>query len=260
MEEQKNAPKRKGGKAGRTIFKLALLAGLFVYLIFAFTKFAQTDDKSICRHVYITIADSSHAGFITPEAADEILRKSGQYPVGKQMNQIDGALIEETFLRNTFIDSVACYKSPNGVVNVLIEQRLPLMRIIADNGDDYYLDEKGNLMNPQGYAADLVVATGNISRAYAKKKLVSLGLYLKDNPFWDNQIEQIQVDSKQDLFLVPRVGKHTIAFGTADSISQKFRNLYAFYEKVLPEVGWNKYSEISVEHVSQIVGRKEKKS
>ena len=29
--------------------------------------------------------------------------------------------------------------------------------------------------------------------------------------------------------------------------------------KVLPQVGWNKYSEISVEHVSQIVGRKPEK-
>lgn len=259
MEAQQHEPKHKGGETGKTIFKLALLAGLFVYLILAFTKFSQTEDKSVCRQVNITIADSSHAGFITRERADEMLRKSGRYPVGKQMGQIDGAVIEETFMRNTFIDSVACYKSPNGVVNVLIEQRLPLMRVMADNGDDYYIDDKGNLMSPKGYAADLVVATGNISKAYAKKKLVGLGLYLKENPFWDRQIEQIQVDDRQNLFMVPRVGQHTIAFGTADSISRKFRNLYAFYEKVLPEVGWNKYSEISVEHVSQIVGKKARK-
>ena len=29
-----------------------------------------------------------------------------------------------------------------------------------------------------------------------------------------------------------------------------------FYEKVMPQAGWNKYKEISVEHVTQIVGRK----
>lgn len=52
------------------------------------------------------------------------------------------------------------------------------------------------------------------------------------------------------------MGNHVIVFGTTDSISQKFRNLYTFYEKVLPEVGWNKYSEISVEHLSQVIGRK----
>ena len=59
--------------------------------------------------------------------------------------------------------------------------------------------------------------------------------------------------------LVPRVGGHVIAFGNTDSISQKFRNLYAFYEKVMPQVGWNKYAEISVEHISQIIGRKKRK-
>ena len=86
-----------------------------------------------------------------------------------------------------------------------------------------------------------------------------LGNFLRDDPFWNNQIEQIYVTPQQHLTLVPRVGGHTIDFGDTDSISLKFRNLYTFYAKVLPQVGWNKYSEISVEHVSQIVGRKPKK-
>ena len=172
------------------------------------------------------------------------------------MKQIDGVAIERALRRNSFIDSVSCYKSPGGVVNVLILQRLPLLRVKADNGDDYYIDNKGNVMNPQGYSADLVVATGNISKTFAKKQLVQLGRFLRDDPFWNDQIEQIYVTSQQHIQMVPRVGSHIINFGTTDSISQKFRNLYTFYEKVLPEVGWNKYAEISVEHVSQIVGRK----
>ena len=173
------------------------------------------------------------------------------------MKQIDGLAIERALRRNSFIDSVSCYKSPGGVVNVLILQRLPLLRVKADNGDDYYIDDKGNIMNPQGYSADLVVATGDISRPYAQRQLIKLARFLRDDAFWNNQIEQIYVSPQRHISMVPRVGSHTIAFGTTDSINQKFRNLYTFYEKVLPEVGWNKYAEISVEHVSQIVGRKE---
>ena len=133
------------------------------------------------------------------------------------------------------------------------------MRIMADNGDDYYIDDKGNLMNPQGYSADLVVATGSISKSLAKTQLIKLGRFLRDDAFWNNQIEQIYVSPDQRMQLVPRVGGHVIAFGNTDSISQKFRNLYAFYEKVMPQVGWNKYAEISVEHISQIIGRKKRK-
>ena len=82
--------------------------------------------------------------------------------------------------------------------------------------------------------------------------------FLHEDEFWNAQVEQIHVHPNRHLRLVPRVGGHTIEFGTADSISQKFRNLYTFYEKVLSQVGWNKYTEISVEHVTQIVGKKGK--
>lgn len=243
----------------RTFFKLFLLFALIIYMVFAFSQFVNYGDQTPCKQIHFTIADSSHAAFITTDEADRILQKSGEYPIGKPMKQIDGVKIEAALRKNTFIDSVSCYKSPNGVVNVLLMQRLPLMRVMADNGDDYYIDEKGNIMNPQGYVADLVVATGHISKKFSQRELIKMGLFLRDNDFWNNQIEQINVTPAQHLQLVTRVGGHTIEFGTTDQLERKFRNLRTFYEKVLPEVGWNKYSEISVEHVSQIVGKRNSK-
>lgn len=242
----------------KTLVKIVLLVALAVYLVFAFADFSRHGDNTVCSSVNYTIADSLHAGFITVEEADRLLRASGLYPVGRTLDQVDGLAIEQALRRNSYIDSVSCYKSPNGVVNVLIEQRLPLLRVLADNGDDYYMDQKGNLMTPQGYVADLIVATGHIDRKYARSELLKLGRFLHADPFWNAQVEQIHVLPNRHLRLVPRVGGHTIEFGTADSISQKFRNLYTFYEKVLPQVGWNKYTEISVEHVTQIVGKKGK--
>ena len=242
----------------KTLVKILLLVALAVYLVFAFADFSRHGDNTVCSSVNYTIADSLHAGFITTEEADRLLRASGLYPVGRTLDQVDALAIEQALRRNSYIDSVSCYKSPNGVVNVLIEQRLPLLRVLADDGDDYYMDQKGNLMRPQGYVADLIVATGHIDRKYARSQLLKLGRFLHSDPFWNAQIEQIHVQPNHHLRLVPRVGGHTIEFGTADSISQKFRNLYTFYEKVLPQVGWNKYTEISVEHVTQIVGKKGK--
>lgn len=240
----------------KTVIKLLLLVGLVIYLVFAFVNFTRHGDKTICHRVNYTIADSLHAGFITADEADRLLRKSACYPVGRRMEDIRVQDIEDLLRRNAYIDSVSCYKSPNGTVNVLIEQRIPLLRVMADTGEQYYLDSQGNIMSSQGYVADLVVVTGHVTPQYARKRLVNMGRYLRDNPFWDNQIEQIDVRPNGHLTLVPRVGGHTIQFGTTDSIVQKFRNLQTFYQKVLPTVGWNKYSEISVEHVSQIVGRK----
>lgn len=240
----------------KTTFKLFLLVAILVYLAFAFLDFSRQGDHTVCKEVRVTIADSSHAGFITPDEALRILRNAGQYPVGRRMSRIEGNAIEKALKRNSFIESASCYKAPNGVVNVLIEQRLPLMRVISDNGDDYYIDGRGNTMNPRGYVADIVVATGHISRQYARRHLLPLGQFLHDNPFWDDQIEQIHVSEKRQVELSTRVGGQLVKLGTPDSLARKFRNLYAFYEKVMPQVGWNKYTAISVEHTTQIVCEK----
>lgn len=240
----------------KTVLKLLLLVALIAYLGFAFTNLTQKENKTLCTALNYTIADSTHAGFITGDEADRLLRKAKLYPIGKAMHQINSETIEMALKQNQFIDSVACYKAPNGTVNILIVQRLPLMRIISNNGEDYYLDSRGRKLKPAGYVADMVVATGNISSKFAQQHLVAMGRFLRDDAFWNNQIEQINVLPNEHLQLVPRVGNHIIDFGNANNISTKFRNLYTFYEKVLPQVGWNKYREISVEHTSQIVGRK----
>ena len=72
-------------------------------------------------------------------------------------------------------------------------------------------------------------------------------------------IEQINVTPKQELELVPRVGSHILFLGKAEDYNEKFRKLQTFYEKVLSQVGWNKYERISVEFNNQIICTKKEK-
>jgi cell division protein FtsQ len=80
--------------------------------------------------------------------------------------------------------------------------------------------------------------------------------YLNNDSFWSAQIDQIYVDSHDEIDLIPRVGNHVIHLGTTGDMEDKFRNLRAFYDKVLPEVGWNMYSNINIEYKDQIVCRR----
>jgi len=244
----------------KTAFKLLLLLGLIVYLVFAFTDFTQRGDSSTCTGVDIAVADSNHAGFITPAEAERILRKAGLHPEGKRLRDVSSQKIEAELTKNPFIKEAVCYKTPGNRVHVLVTQRLPLLRVIARNGEDYYIDERGYVMEPLGYVADLAVATGHIDKAFARKELTKIGLFLRSNDFWNDQVEQIDVDENRRIDLIPRIGDQTIHLGTTDSITKKFRNLMAFYEKVLPEVGWNKYKRIDIAHANQIVCVKREKA
>ena len=240
----------------KTLFKLLLLLALIVYLGFAFTRISNGATSERCQGVEFTITDTTHAGFITAAEAERLLKAGKAYPTGTLMDSISLKRIESVLLKNPFIKGVTAYKTAGNQLCVIIEQRLPLMRVMAESGEDYYVDENGYPMNANGYVADHIIATGHIDKNFTKQHLVDMGLFLKNNTFWNDQIEQINVTEDHKLELVPRVGDQIIHFGKPDSISKKFRNLMVFYQKVMPKVGWNKYKAIDISLRNQIVCKK----
>jgi cell division protein FtsQ len=80
--------------------------------------------------------------------------------------------------------------------------------------------------------------------------------YLNTNSFWSAQIDQIYIDSRKKADLIPLFGDHLIHLGSFENFEGKLKNLRAFYDKVLPETGWDKYTVINLEFRDQIVCRK----
>jgi len=174
---------------------------LGVYLILAITAFNQPDDqKAVCTQVDINIEDGKVDGFLGGTEIKEQLQKAKIYPQGQPMKQIDVRKIEETICQNPFVERAECFKTQGGHVKVNLTQRLPVIRIKADNGDDYYVDTHGEIMPNTRYTSDLVIATGHISRPYAQKKLAYLGNFVMKSPFWSSQVEQFNVHFNEPLF------------------------------------------------------------
>ncbi len=240
----------------KLLLKLLILVGIAAYLVFAFIKFPATGSNVVCNAVRISIADSTQAGFITTDEVERILQRSGLYPKGKLIDSINNHLIEQALLKNTFIREAKCYKSANGCFNVLITRRLPLVRVLTEK-DDYYVDADGNIMKAGQYKANIVVATGNIEKSDLPS-LIGIGAFLANDPFWNNQVEQINVLPDKNIELVPRVGEQIIILGKATNLKKKFRNLKIFYERVMPEVGWNKYTALNLTYDNQVICKKHK--
>ena len=241
----------------RPLFKLLMLFGMTAYLIFAFFTFITREDTAQCRNLNIVIADSAQATLITGKDVDLMLRKTGLYPIGKCMKDVDLVQMQQKLQSDPFIREAICMKTPGENVNVFVVQRLPLLRIMADNGDDYYVDGKGFPMAARGYEADLPVVTGQVTNNFVKKRLIALGELLSQDDFWNNQVRQIHVQPNQDIDLVLRVGNALVHLGKAENFDRKLCNLRAFYEKVLPNIGWNRYQAISVAYENQVIGIKQ---
>jgi len=112
------------------------------------------------------------------------------------------------------------------------------------------------------FTARVPVATGNIFEtpeagdslvSAVGKQLYEIATYVDKDAFWKAQIEQIFVTAESELLLIPKIGDHTIVFGSSENMTEKFDKLMVFYREGLSRVGWNKYSTINLKYKDQVV-------
>lgn len=229
-----------------------------IYLVMAVTAFNDPDEAMAkeCTEVEIDIEKESMEGFLNPGEVKKLLTQHKLYPLSQPMSSISPRKMEETLQKSPFVEKAECYKTLSGHVCINIKQRIPVVRIMSDNDDNYYLDNHGNIMPEAGYATDILIATGHISKKYAQNVLSKIANHIVSNTFWKNQTVQLNVLTNGTLEMVPRVGDHIVFLGSPTNIDNKLERLRKFYIYGLNKAGWNKYSYINVEFNNQIICKK----
>ena len=232
---------------------------LSVYLVLAITAFNCPDDQdAVCREVKINITDGTGNGFLNVNEVKMQLQHAKIYPLGDRMSDVCTRQIEETLLKSPLVDRVECYKTHSGHVFINLTQRTAVMRIMANNGESYYIDNLGAIIPSKNNSTDLIVATGDIKQKYAQTALKQFGLLLLDDPFWHSQIEQINVLPDGSVEMIPRVGDHIVYLGQPTHLKEKLTRLEKFYRYGLSKAGWNEYSYINIEFNNQIICKRRK--
>lgn len=233
-----------------------LLLGLACYFVAAVTVLNKPKDGLVCNGVEVYVEDSLQTGFIKMKEVEKMLDDRKCNPKGKLMSEVSLKLIDSVLLKNPYIEDVMSYKTPGGKVCISVRQRLPILHVMPDNGQSYYLDRTGRQMPKSSYYANLVVATGHITPQYARQNLTRLGKIVQDDEFWSNQIQQIYVADNGEVELVPRVGEHTVLLGVPTRVEEKLARLKEFYTEGLNKVGWNKYSALNLKYDNQVICKK----
>jgi len=256
----------------KRLMKILLFIPAF-YLMIVPVYFASLHYSELCSKIKITIADSSDYHFVTKRDIHNTIISNNQSILGKPVKEIKISEIEKTMGRYRELKTAEAYISLDGTLHIYADQRTPIMRVMANNGGDYYVDTEGVVIRRRNlYTPRLHVVGGNVNISQAMlngisvldtsirntilKDIYFLVNYINNDSFWAAQIDQIFVDSYDEIDLIPRVGNHIIHLGTADDFEGKLMNLRVFYDKVLPEVGWNKYSNINLAFRDQIVCRR----
>jgi cell division protein FtsQ len=237
---------------------LVSLAGVVVLLSFINVK-KQTVK---CTDVKILIPGADN--FIERAEIDAILKEDQGVLLGRNLEKINIHQIEKKLQSNPYIAFAKVYVDMDGVLHIEVKQRQPIVRILNETGQDFYIDNDGLKMPiSSNFTANVLVATGHISEVFGSRvdtlhtklarDLYQTAQYIKKDTLWDAQIEQIVVDQQNDMELIPRVGNQRIILGNADSLEKKMNNLLIFYKKAMPQVGWEAYRTINVKYTNQIV-------
>ncbi len=241
-----------------------------LYLVVMPVYFHRWHYTRPCSRIKITIIDSSRYHFITKRDIQNTISINNGSILGKPIKEIRVSEIENTMNRYRELKTAEAYLSIDGTLHIYAEQRTPIMRVMPNGGGDYYVDNEGVVVQRRNlYTPRLHIIGGNININQAMlngvsvldtsiknsilKDIYYLVNYINRDNFWSAQIDQIYVDSYDEIDLIPRVGNHTVHLGSAENFKGKLNILEKFYDRVLPEVGWNKYSVINLAFKDQIV-------
>jgi cell division protein FtsQ len=255
-----------------SIFKKILIAIPALYIIIMPVYLTRLTNSMPCGGIVISINDSSDYHFVTKRELSGLLGQNNTRILGRPLKEISLPELEGRISELRELKVAEVYTTIDGLLHVYVDQRDPVMRVIAGGGD-YFVDVDGVVIRRKGlYTPRLHIVGGNIRITTPMlngvsvldtsihnsilKDIYQLVNYLNSDSFWSAQIDQIYVDNDDELDLIPRLGNNVIHLGTTENFEGKLRNLEALYKKVLPEVGWNKYELINLEFKDQIVCRK----
>lgn len=239
-----------------SILSVLLLAGYLVFSAVAMTD--RHEDVRMCKGVDLHITDSLDIELIDENMILSLLQEQSVDPVGLPLDGIDLERIEQTLRLHPLVGNVECYKTGGDMLRINISSKVPLVRVMNNRGQDFYVDSKGEILSQHSLAVQLPLATGYIDRKFASDQLLKVVAAIDRSEFWKAQVEQINVTREGQIELVPRVGDHLLILGTPDNIEGKLDRLMNFYENGLDNVGWNKYRSISVAYDNQVVCKKRK--
>ncbi|MFM7217004.1 MAG: cell division protein FtsQ/DivIB [Bacteroidota bacterium] len=256
------------------LLKGLLWAGLSAVFV---VSVGFTDSMSTSQPVSgleISIIDTTGHSFLTTSDVGDIVSSKFGDVIGKPLSSINMAVLEKYILSNPFVSVVRVFSSIDGKLQIEVVQRDPILRVINFSNESFYIDGEGKYMPASdNYTARVPVVNGYLFNREAEHQVRTIreeeegtspevdrigqvfevAKFIRKDPFWRSQVEQLYVAVDGGIELVPRVGNHVVVLGDATALDEKFEKLYLFYTEGLSKTGWNKYKTINLEFEDQVV-------
>lgn len=246
----------------RKILYSVLGLGAFCALLTLMSFIAVKSKEQACTEIKVVILGES--SFIDQQDIHQfIVEKYGELK-SRTLTSIPTHDIEKDLTAIPHIHSSTVNTEMDGRLVVRVQQRNAVMRIINNEGNDFYVDEDGlKLPVSLKFVPRVMVVNGHIAEKYQSgmdsvqtqlvRDLFKVVSFINASESWQNQVLQLYVNRQGEIEIVPRVGDQQIILGSADELEAKFNKLELFYTRVVPRTGFDAYKSVNLKYAGQLV-------
>lgn len=254
------------GKSEMTgLLKLVLWGVAAVVVIALISGAMQRKQDAAVNDIVVDIVPLEDGHYLINESdIPKLLEQHFDPPItALPIGQLDMERLERVLEEVPFVLDAEAYVDARNRIHIDLVQREPLLRVMDNNGLNYYLDKVGDDIPPsRHYAARVRVANGHLppyevgflgNEKHLLTQVYRLNERLREDPFLDALIEQIYVNKRGEMILSPKIGKQTILFGRYEGVEDKLNRLKTFYREGLPYKGWRAYRSFDLRYDGQVV-------
>lgn len=246
----------------RKIIQTLVTLVLVLACVVALSSASRNQEKKRISGVNIFINNSSKYRFVDEKQIKEVLFINKHIePTHLFSHKVDLKKMENILKSNPWIANAEVFIDNKKKINILVTQRQSRLRIFDRLGASYYLDEDLKLLPPSDEYTPYEMIFVNVPVIKEdsmgedlKKKMLFIAGTIKNDTFWQAQTASINVNSANDFEINPVMGKHKILLGDTSGLQMKLENIFAFYQSILNQIGWEKYQIIDARYKNQIIG------
>jgi cell division protein FtsQ len=236
-----------------------LLGGSVLALLIAAIN---SKNNSVCTGLEVEINGGEKAYFMTKKDVTTMLESEGIRDLrNRKVASLDPLKMETLLRRNTWIKEVQLFFDNNQVLRIQIRERQPVARLFTVSGNSFLIDSSGVQMTvSERNAFRLPVFTGYPAEKFGlhhdsalNHQIRDLAVFLNLDPFWSNQIQEVNISSDKTFRMTPLLGNQVIEFGNGADYGNKFHRLLIFYEEVIKQTGFEKYTGINIAYANQVI-------
>lgn len=251
---------------------VSALSGLSVSL-----AFVSKEQKAVrVKQLNVTVEAGSDNQFIDESGVKDYFKERNDEILNTPLNKIDLYKLEKALNAHPAIENAEVNSSMNGEVSVKVTPRVPIVRVVTNTGESYYIDRQHKLMPlSDNYTARVLIASGNINESYASRYTMTVDEIKAHQVFREvsllddvlevtekingdtllaQMIHQVFVNKDKELELFPAIGNHRIVLGDTENLDEKLNKLKLFYKQGLSKTNnWSKYSVLNLKYKNLVV-------